>query len=202
MSSATHSKNKGLDAQSFDMIRVKTYDCALMSGALPPFLDLAHVVRQDINLSGRLAVKSMPRLVSALTSDGDVAEIELQAARDLGGRVMISGSIHASLQMTCQRCLESAEIDVRAEPNLAWVKSDAEVETLPAEYDPLVSADGRVALAELVEDELLLALPLVPRHAEGACRETRMTAAPSASAPVEESRKTAFAELAKLKRGR
>ena len=184
------------------MNHVKTYDCALMSGPLPPFLDLGHAVRHDLSLNGSLAVKSMPRLVSALASDRGTAEIELLAAPDVGKRIVVSGSIHALLTMTCQRCLEDVELEVHAEPRLAWVKSDSETETLAPEYEPLVSADGRVPLAELVEDELLLALPLVPRHADGACRETHKAAAHRASAPVEESKKTAFAELAKLKRGR
>lgn len=183
------------------MTHVKTYDCALMSGALPPFLDLAHALRQESRLSGRLPVKSMLRLASALTSDQGEALVELHVAPDLSHRVVVSGSIKARVQMICQRCLESAEIEVSASSKLTWVRSDAEVEQLPPEYDPLLSADGRVALAELVEDELLLALPLVPKHAGGACRGTRMTDAQRAPAPVEESRKSAFAELAKLKRG-
>lgn len=180
---------------------VKTYDCALMSGALPPFLDLAHALRQESKLSGHIPVKSMPRLASALISDQGEALIELHVAPDLSRRVVVSGSIQALLQMTCQRCLESAGIAVQASPRLAWVKSDADLEALPPEYDPLVSSDGRVTVVELVEDELLLALPLVPKHPDGACRETRKAAAQRA-APVEESRKTPFAELAKLKRGR
>ncbi len=184
------------------MNHVKTYDCALMSGALPPFLDLSLAARHDLSLSGSLAVKSMPRLASALASDQGTARVELQAAPDAGGRIVVAGSIHALLVMTCQRCLEDVELEVRAEPRLAWVRSDAEIETLAPEYEPLVSADGRVALKELVEDELLLALPLVPRHADGACRGMHKAAAHAAPAPEEESRKTAFAELAKLKRGR
>jgi uncharacterized protein len=79
------------------------------------------------------------------------------------------------------------------------VKSDAEIETLAPEYEPLVSADGRVALKELVEDELLLALPLVPRHeGDAACGGFTETAADAESG---EARKNPFAELAKLKRG-
>ena len=173
-----------------------------MSGALPPFLDLSHAARHDLSFSGSLAVKSMPRLASALASDRGMAEVELPAAPDAGGRIVVSGSIHALLAMTCQRCLEDVELEVRAQPRLGWVISDAEIETLAPDYEPLVSADGRVALKELVEDELLLALPLVPRHPDGACTGMEKAAAHKAPAPKEESRKTAFAELAKLKRGR
>ena len=126
----------------------------------------------------------------------------MQAAPEVGGRIVVSGRIRAPLQMICQRCLESVTLEVQAEPRLIWVKSDEDMEALSPEYDPLLSADGRVALAGLVEDELLLALPLVPGHADGTCRETRKAAARSAPLPVEDDRKNPFAELAKLKRGR
>jgi uncharacterized protein len=184
------------------MIRVKTYDCALMSGALPPFLDLGQAARLDLRFSGALAVSSLPRLVSALAADSGQAEVELQAAPEVGGRILVSGRIRAPLQMICQRCLESVTLEVQAEPRLAWVKSDAEMEALSPEYDPLLSANGRVEIAGLVEDELLLALPLAPRHADGACRETRKAVAHSAPALEEDDRKNPFADLAKLKRGR
>ena len=174
-----------------------------MSGALPPFLDLAQAARRELRLTGRLAVASMPRLVSALVSDQGEADVDLQAARDLSGRVVVTGSIGAALEMTCQRCLGGVTVAVRAEPRLAWVKTDAELEKLPPEYEPLLSPDGRVALVELVADELLLALPLVPRHGDGeACEVDQAVTAPEAPAAAEESRKNPFAELAKLKRGR
>ena len=184
------------------MIRVKTYDGALMSGALPPFLDLGLAVRQELCLTGTLAVNSMPRLAAALTSDRGAAEVTLRAEPEIGGRVVLSGTIQARLNMTCQRCLAGVELEVEASPRLAWVRSEAEMEVLPPEYDPLLSADGRVAVRDLVEDELLLALPLVPRHTQGACRETRPAAVVSAPEHEAEKSKNAFAELAKLKRGR
>ena len=172
-----------------------------MSGALPPFLDLGQAARSDLSLTGSLAVKSLTRLVSALAADSGIADVELRAAPEVGGRIVVTGSIRAPLTMTCQRCLENVTLEVVTEPRLAWVKSEAEMEALPPEYDPLFAPDGRVAVAGLVEDELLLALPLAPRHADGACGEIRKPAR-SAPATEEESRKNPFADLAKLKRGR
>ena len=173
-----------------------------MSGALPPFLDLGQAARLELRLSGSLAVKSLPRLVSALAADSGNVSVELQAEPEVGGRIVVTGRIRAPLAMTCQRCLGPVTLEVEAEPRLAWVKSDAQMEALSPEYDPLLSTDGRVSVAGLVEDELLLALPLAPRHADGVCRETRKPAAQSAPAAEEENRKNPFADLAKLKRGR
>ena len=172
-----------------------------MSGALPPFLDLARAARQTFSLEGTLPVKSLPRLAAALASDAGEVEVALEAGMDSGRRITVSGRIDAGLELVCQRCLEPVRLQVHAEPHLVWVKSDQQLAALPDEYEPLLSADGRVALAELVADELLLALPLVPRHeSDAACGG--FTEAAELPAEPDEARKKPFAELAKLKRGR
>jgi len=172
-----------------------------MSGALPTSLDLARAARQAFDLRGRLPLKSMSRLVAALASDAGEAEFELHAGADLGRQVVVSGSIEAELTLTCQRCMGPVKLKVHTAPKLAWVKTDEALEALPEEYEPLMSADGRVDLVDLVADELLLALPLVPRHEGGGeCRDLPKPVA-EAAVPAEE-KKNPFAELAKLKRGR
>src|SRR5579859_44828 len=172
-----------------------------MSGALPPSLDLARAARQAYGLEGRLPVKSLPRLAAALASDAGEVQVMLEARVDLARRVTVTGSIDAQLQLQCQRCLEPMQLAVHAEPNLAWVKSDEQIAALPEEYEPLLSADGDVDLKELVADELLLALPLVPRH-EGDAACGGFTAPAERPAEPGEAKKNPFAELAKLKRGR
>ncbi len=184
----------------FDTRGLEKYDYALMSGALPPSLDLARAFRQTYGLEGRLQVKSMPRLVAALASDAGEVQVDLEAGLDLARRVLVTGHIEAELELQCQRCLEPVKLKVHAEPKLAWVKTDEQLAALPEEYEPLLSADGHVELRDLVADELLLALPLVPRH-EGDAACGGFTEAAEAPAEPAEARKNPFAELAKLKRG-
>jgi uncharacterized protein len=172
-----------------------------MSGALPPSLDLARAARQTYGLQGSLLVKSMPRLAAALASDAGEVRVELEAGMDFARRVTVTGSIDAELELQCQRCMEPVRLAVHAEPYLAWVKSDEQLAALPEEYEPLLSADGSVDLRELVTEELLLALPLVPRHEdEAACGG--FTEPAERPADPGEVRKNPFAELAKLKRGK
>ena len=185
----------------FDTRSPKTYDYALMSAALPSTVDLAHAVRRGFRISGRLPISSLPRLAVSLASQRGEADVALEAGQDAEHRVVLNGRIDAVLEMQCQRCLGPVEIEVHAEPTLAWVKSDAESAELPEGYEPLLAPDGRVALADLVTDELLLALPLVPRHEDSAACGKPVQTAERSAAPVED-RKRPFAELAKLKRGR
>jgi uncharacterized protein len=184
----------------FDTRSFEKYDYALMSGALPPSLDLARAARQTYGLQGRLPVKSLPRLTAVLASDAGEVQVRLEAGLDAARRVVITGSMDAELELQCQRCLEPVKLKVHAEPHLAWVRTDEQLAALPDGYEPLLSADGQVALQELVTDELLLALPLVPKHeGDAACEGFTEAAAPAAE--PEEAGKNPFAELAKLKRG-
>jgi len=184
----------------FDTRSFEKYDYALMSGALPPSLDLARAARQTYGVEGRLPVKSLPRLVAALASDAGEVAIELEAGLDPARRVLVTGRMDAELELQCQRCLEPVKLKVHAEPHLAWVKTDEQLAALPEEYEPLLSADGDVDLKELVAEELLLALPQVPRH-EGSAACGGFTGTATAAEP-ERAGKNPFAELAKLKRGR
>jgi uncharacterized protein len=68
---------------------------------------------------------------------------------------------------------------------LAFIRDDAEATRLPDLYDPWVVIDDAVDPLELIEDELLLALPVVPRHAPEDCVETLAVGAPAAEAGAE-----------------
>lgn len=174
-----------------------------MSGALPLVLDLAQAARQDTRLHGQLAASSMPRLLAALASGDGEASVDLHSRLDPGGQRVISGRIDARVSLTCQRCLEPMMYEAHVQPLLAWVKSEAEAEALPEEYEPLLAPDGRVVLADLVADELLLALPLAPRHeSSDACGRLAKSAAIGRTIPEAEAKKSPFAMLATLKRGR
>ncbi|MHB8424128.1 MAG: YceD family protein [Gammaproteobacteria bacterium] len=160
---ASSNKNKGLPLFSFDNSGRKTYHNALMSGTLPEYLDLTRAARQPVRLTGQLGLVTLPRLTAAAAGSGGVAEIELQIFAD-GGRIVVQGRVQATLGMTCQRCLGSMRLPVAAALHMVWVRGEEEAARLSADYELLVSASGRVKLADVVEDELLLALPMAAVH--------------------------------------
>ncbi|MGH8281213.1 MAG: YceD family protein [Gammaproteobacteria bacterium] len=68
------------------------------------------------------------------------------------------------LVLICQRCFGKLSCPVTVDFSLIWVRSEADTARLPEAYEPLMSVTGNVKLTELVEDELLLALPMVALH--------------------------------------
>ena len=118
-------------------------------------------------LSGRVDAAALaPRLAEALARERPVGTVsyELSFAPAPQGGVAVNGRIHARLEATCQRCLEPfmVELDVPVEVFLD------ELEHTGNRAD--TSEAGETAtLAGLIEEELLLALPFLPRHVPGAC---------------------------------
>lgn len=75
------------------------------------------------------------------------------------------------LALTCQRCLAPCELPVRSEGCAALVADAVEADRAPAELETILAPGHRISLRDLVEEEMLLALPLVPRHAHDDCAE-------------------------------
>ncbi len=156
-------ENKDLEQSCFDKSGRETYHNALMSGALPEYLDLMRVGQVPVRLTGQVRLDAMPRLRDAVTDTGGEAAVDLQAFDEAGHKV-VQGQARAALDLICQRCFGKLSCPVTAVFNLIWVRSEADTARLPEAYEPLVSITGNIKLTELVEDELLLALPMVALH--------------------------------------
>jgi uncharacterized protein len=116
-------------------------------------------------LSGELKTPELERLSELLHADRhSTVRVSLCFKRGPGGQVL--GDLHykATLYAVCQRCLEPAEQRIDATVAWAFVGSESEVAAILPEFEVLVLEDERLQPATLVEDELILALPMIPRH--------------------------------------
>ena len=82
---------------------------------------------------------------------------------DLEQRIIIDLQVEAALPLVCQASLEVYDEQVRRSSELAVIDDDSEQFDLPDNYEPVMTENGRLAIASLVEDELLLGLPQIPR---------------------------------------
>ncbi|HEX7048256.1 MAG TPA: YceD family protein [Gammaproteobacteria bacterium] len=160
-------------------------------------------------LTGTLDANSLPRLCEMLaTRETAPVHVELSARRDDAKRLVLTGLASGKLSLTCQRCMEPVTLPVDANIALAVVRDEEAARNLPAELDPLLLDAGNEAdLPALVEDELILALPPVPVHANVADCGERVRYAGNAGDDGEEhdgnaQRENPFAVLKKLKNGK
>lgn len=112
---------------------------------------------------GRVLLSAMARLRDSLVdAEGEVRYV-LAFDTDNLKVPYLELRIEAELPLECQRSLQRFLQPVRVVQRLGLIRDEAEEAALPPDYEPLlVPADGLLRPAELVEDELILALPVVP----------------------------------------
>jgi uncharacterized protein len=192
----------GPSGADFDRMAAKPYDLSLMSEALPERIDLERLAQQHAKLVGYMPLARMPRLQGVLCSQDGAANLDAQCSLDQEQRAIITGRVTATLCLNCQRCLGELHLPVKTVFSLALVASDADAAALPEQYEPLLTRTADcIALTELITDELLLALPMIPKHARSEdCDGKGRAPADEAQAPV--ARQNPFAVLAELKSDR
>ncbi|WP_199099203.1 YceD family protein [Dyella sp. ASV21] len=134
-----------------------------MSVTLPESVDAWRLVSARRSFQGVLPVAAMQRLGDALASTEGTAHYELDFGRDEFGTSYLDVRVQAPLMLTCQRTLEPFVLPVTVDSRLGLIRSEREEAALPPGCEPLLIADdGKLNLVDVIEDELLLALPLVP----------------------------------------
>jgi len=141
-----------------------------MSGRLPEQIDAIRLADEGGRLCGELAAGGLHRL-RELSRSGTFPEpvvVDLSFERTGHGVRMMRGIIRTTVEAICQRCLQPVAIDVTARPFVVLQVAGEEPAVGPEEADTLV-VEGPLLLNELAEDELLLAMPMIPMHEEGSC---------------------------------
>lgn len=165
-----------------------------MNAGLPERIDPREAAKTGLRWSGTVPVRALRRLVVDLADGEGQVAVTLHASLDGAGRAVLGGQISAQVRVLCQRCLEPMVVDLSAPLALVPIAEDAQADALPAHQEPLELAPGAsVLVTELVEDELLLAMPPYPRHPPAQCAATAVLAA--------QRRPRAFSVLATLKTG-
>ena len=111
---------------------------------------------------GSLPLAGMARLRDSLAATAGVVTFDLEFGRDELGVAHVHVRADAALPLTCQRTLETFELPVHIDTRLGLITQEAEEAALPTGYEPLLTSDGTLRLADVIEDELILALPVIP----------------------------------------
>lgn len=129
-------------------------------------VDGLEFVRQSDRLSGEIAIAALDRLADSLAGNAGSLKCAVQGGVDQEGNSFLILAVSGTLQLRCQRCLErmtyALQIDKRlllVAPGRAWPDEALEDD----EFDA-IEAGKTMALLPLIEEEVLLALPIAPRH--------------------------------------
>ena len=162
----------------------------IMPERLPEVLDPVAFADKRRRLGGSIPMSRLDRLEGLVLDSSGQVEVELVFSKS--GRIpVVEGTVKAQMVLECQCCLGPIDWPVTSHLNLGIVSSVDQAVALPEHLEALLVDPGaEVALADIVQDELLLAIPAVPQHPN--CR------LPQAADPTPE-RPNPFADLARLK---
>lgn len=175
----------------------------------PHRLDMVAFSLAASRLEGGWLLERMPRLLQdalPLSADSPAQTVVWSAS---GARKAVTGGeaeirlqlrARTALQLTCQRCLRPMTVTLDVQPSLRFVQGEARAEALDEDCDEDVLAlTPSLDLLPLIEDELILALPLVPRHP--VCPQPLRMSAGEDDLAEDDSGEHVFAGLAPLLRG-
>jgi uncharacterized protein len=141
-----------------------------MSGRLPHNVQPMRLAETGAILHGKLLLSEMDRLAEHLHDTEGSVEVDLEFGIDEAGTRYVRGRLQTVLHLVCQRCLQVLAYPLDLSVLLALASSGHHREAELAErYEALTLTDPTIELKRLVEDELMLALPLVPAHAVDEC---------------------------------
>jgi len=180
------------------------------SGFDPTRLEVAAFTKAGTTREGVLPLAGMGRLAGStqVAADGSAGDVTWSVqglwkqSAGAAPEMRIRLVAHATVHLTCQRCLQPMAQDLGVDRTIRFVPGEDQAEQLDEELEEDVLALPRTLdLAELIEDELILALPIVPMHV--ACPQplTSVGEVDADLSETEEAPANPFAVLAALRKG-
>lgn len=167
------------------------------------FIDTAEFSRLGAELGGQALLSGLTRFCEGLPSQSAESHVSwsLKGWRTPGGQAFLQVALKALPVLVCQRCLEpfEFEVDVASQVELVTRESDLDDEEADEDAPERILGSRRFDVLSFIEDELILAVPFVPRH------EVCPGALPASEAEIpagQEKRPSPFLVLAQLKQNR
>ena len=172
---------------------------------LPVEVDPFRLVDQGRIFDGRIPIGDFSRLKEQLFENVDedindnIVNVHIEFTRTDTRLPVVRGTISSNLQMTCQRCLNSKDEFFETKLEVVLVSSDAQAEKLQEGFDTWLVEEQQMFLRDFIEDEILLALPLVIAHEECDAARKLIEALPENEVNEAQEEGNPFAALKDLK---
>ncbi len=173
---------------------------------LANFIDLEKLSTQGYQWQGKFQLTQFPRLAE-LVSQTDIEDtVFFCKINYLASIYWLEFSVQATLENQCQRCLQAMEFLLNEQVKLALLEDKSQANLLQEDdwlllndVVNMVKHERRLPIINMIEDELLLALPLVPKHDLNDENCVPVDILVEEEETVVEEKNNPFAVLAKLK---
>lgn len=172
----------------------------VMNTTLPETVDVWRMVTARRTFQGLLPQASLHRLIRSLAASEALVVYTLEFGKDEFGIAYLNVHVETPLTLICQRTLEPFALPIHVDTRLGLISHEQEEAALPAGYEALLVENGQLHLADVIEDELILALPIIPVDPASEESEPTWSDKQFQNETEEKPRKNPFAILAKLKK--
>jgi uncharacterized protein len=138
---------------------------------LPHHIDPIQLADRGARLQGELPLSGFRRLAESLWSEEGRVRLDLLFSRNQNGIRCVEGEIKARLRVLCQRCMGPMDLEANSAVRLELLTDPGQPSRMPPDYEPFIVPLESTPLVELVEDELILALPISPLHPDKECMQ-------------------------------
>ena len=135
-----------------------------MLDCLPERIEPVGLADAGRSFRGEVPVSELMRLRPSLSSFDGHLKVALEFRLDERCIRTLTGSIEGSVDLVCQRCLKTLRFPLALDFRLGIVSSNEEIDRLPDGYEPILVTGEPLRTFDVVEDEVLLALPVIPLH--------------------------------------
>lgn len=162
----------GKDRKFFDYNSSSLYHARAMTNVkLPKRLDPIKSAQIRSSYEGVYVARDMQRLNDMVDSILSEVSVKVEFLKDAQSLTYFQGTLAVQVMLVCQRCNQTYPYNVDTEFCFSPVQGSEQADTLPDAYEPVeVDDHGEVDLFQLLEDELILSLPIVALHADEECK--------------------------------
>lgn len=152
----------------FDSGKSYPYHCAIMPRTLYAWYSLNELeafAQREARFDEEIDAAQLPRLRKLLHTDDGSVRVSFRFGQQRVGYVTVELEYRFNFKLVCQRCLDPVEEKTSHRVLLVVLEDESMAASAPAGYEPIILSGERFQLAEVIEDELIVSLPLISRHA-------------------------------------
>jgi uncharacterized protein len=158
--------------------------------------DVDRLADRQAEVAFEIPLDQMPRVRTQFASAAGKVHGTARFRREAGFRVA-ELEMSGSAQLVCQRCLEPMQVPIDGSVHVALLVSEHEADRVPPEFETVHVPENRIRVRDLVEEELLLTLPISPLHEDAQECGVKSEPVAPAEAPVHETQRP-FEQLGEL----
>lgn len=134
-------------------------------------IDVALACKQNKQFTKKLALSDLHKLNPLVTDKDYSVDVDCQFYTQ-AGKMMLKGTLATTLELQCQRTLAQFDFIIASTYKLGIVEDDRFFKDFDEDAEPTVATEGYINLVDIIHEEILLNIPMIPKKPISDCENT------------------------------